>query len=174
MPVIPTETPFYFAPSTSPEPVFQDLNLTVYSVPVYPSTPASEDSGSSSLKRKREASPDAPSKKIVNESGDIVSKLPSDKTLAQILESPEFSPTDFSPTDLRGEHAQERRDMMIDTMFPASKKEKEKRAKEKAAGIKPKVFEDNRKKGKGKQKAADEVDTRNVRAFSSLWEHSPT
>ncbi|KAK7437378.1 hypothetical protein VKT23_018623 [Stygiomarasmius scandens] len=161
MPVIPTEAPFYFAPSTSPEPVFQDLNLTVYSVPVYPSTPVSEDSGSSSLKRKREASFDAPFKKIVNESGEIVSKLPSDKTLAQILESPEFSPSDFSPTDLRGEHAQEWREMMIDTMFPASKKEKEKRAKEKAAGIKPKVFEDNRKKEKGKQKAADEVDTRN-------------
>ncbi|KAF5351284.1 hypothetical protein D9758_007983 [Tetrapyrgos nigripes] len=132
---IATEAPFSFTPSASPDPVFSDENMTVYSVPVYSSSYSSgisESASSSSLKRKRDASPDVPSKKVAS----TISALPfsSDNSLEDISISTETETSDSYPTSLRGEHAQEWRDLMIDTMLSASKKERERRAKEKASG----------------------------------------
>ncbi|KAG6818817.1 hypothetical protein H0H93_001378 [Arthromyces matolae] len=57
-------------PSPSPEPVFQDSNVTIYGLPIFPHTPtiavtSSESSGEieTGQKRKRSRSPDSPTKR---------------------------------------------------------------------------------------------------------------
>ena len=125
MPVYPTEASWILSTSTSPDPLYQDKNLTVYGIPISPSLESSQIASASStdpstvdqsldhsLKRKREASPESPSKRpaLMAEESGLLKKTPS---LGDIIHR-----ADFSPVGLTGETAQEWRRLMIDTMFP--------------------------------------------------------
>lgn len=100
--------------SSTPKSIYTDSNITVYGIPINPLTEhkdiPSDPSESSQLgsKRKRDPSPDLPTKRPVlrtSNSFDVVTQLPS-------LTS--GSPTDSSP-------AQDVRKTMIQAMFPDSK-----------------------------------------------------
>jgi ribonuclease Z len=132
MPVHPTEASWTLSTSASPDPLYQDKNLTVYGIPILPSSENSQvaspltsdlstgaQSLDHSLKRKREASPESPSKRPTLMAGEIglLEKTPS---LGDIIHQ-----ADFTPVGLTGETAQEWRRLMVDTMFPGVKEKME-------------------------------------------------
>ncbi|KAI0360608.1 hypothetical protein OH77DRAFT_1393497 [Trametes cingulata] len=118
-----------------PPPLFHDKNLTVYSIPIYPSTSASQKQDSTEdmaepepapsdgspisadrpLKRKRTASPEGPSKRrsppITDRTVDSAS--PVSASLVERARAP-----GFQPSKLTGEDAQEWRKLILQDMFP--------------------------------------------------------
>lgn len=102
---------------TTPPPVFQDENITVYSVPLYPSvdTAPSTEPSERPLKRKRSLSPPTSSKRTSPPVGDSVveSTSPVPATIYERAKSDEFS-----PSSLTGPEAQEWRKLMVQEMFP--------------------------------------------------------
>jgi ribonuclease Z len=131
MPIYPTEASWTPSTSSSPDPLYQDTNITVYGIPILPSSDSvnvspsisdvSPDAQSSDhhLKRKREASPDPPSKRpaLMAEQVKSLEKPPS---LGDIIQQ-----ADFTPMGLTGNTAQEWRRLMIDMMFPGIKEKME-------------------------------------------------
>ncbi|KAI0674372.1 hypothetical protein C8Q78DRAFT_967526 [Trametes maxima] len=116
--------------SEKPTPLFQDECLTVYSIPLYPSSatdgpeprrsllsPAAERM----LKRKRTPSPPGPSKRrsppITDRAIDSTSAVP--PTLTSRARSPRFD-----ASTLTGEDAQEWRKLMLQEMFPMQEVDK--------------------------------------------------
>ena len=102
-----------------PTPVYQDENITVYPIPLFPSSheSSSDQLVDRSLKRKRSTSPPTTSKRPFSgprdsaETSVTVSPLPS--ALATRAQS-----NDFSPSTLSGKDAQEWRRLMLREMFP--------------------------------------------------------
>lgn len=129
MAIFPVEANMSPDPSSTPKPIFSDQHITVYGVPIdrdgvekvegletlaseggieETSVPMDVDPASS-LKRKREVSPDSPSKRpVVSPEGP--------PTLAKLRQSAQFS-----PTSLQGPLADEWRKLMVQTMFPNTK-----------------------------------------------------
>ncbi|TBU28507.1 hypothetical protein BD311DRAFT_722416 [Dichomitus squalens] len=102
----------------SPPPVFQDENITVHSIPLYPSaeTVPAGDPSERPLKRKRSLSPPTSSKRTSPPPvGDSVVESTS-PVPAAIYERAKRS--DFSPSSLTGSDAQEWRKLMLQEMFP--------------------------------------------------------
>ncbi|KAK7062530.1 hypothetical protein VNI00_000018 [Paramarasmius palmivorus] len=139
IPVIPCETPFELPSSSStPDPVFKDENISVYSIPVYPTDTTAIPDGLSdpqdatgSLKRKHpdSASQGPPAKKAHTEA-----KSSRGETLQNMIKRP-----DFSPSALEGEIAQSWRGAMVDIMFPKrpqAEKSRSSKRKGKQSGIK--------------------------------------
>ncbi|KAL0960609.1 hypothetical protein HGRIS_005641 [Hohenbuehelia grisea] len=94
--------------SNAPTPVYKDNNITVYSLPIHASSSPDLSIGQSAqlTKRKRELSPDAPSKRTAG----------NDRAPGAMPEAHEIPPS------LLGERsAEEYRDLLISTMFPGSK-----------------------------------------------------
>ena len=104
--------------------MYKDDNITVFALPVVPSelplqvaNPPGEAAGS--LKRKREDSPERSSKQLSHQrdagplAGDIVATT-------EFLRKAASAP-DFDPSSLNGEVAQAWRQLMIQSMFPASR-----------------------------------------------------
>lgn len=112
----PTEAPLVPDLSSTPNPVYKDNNISVYSIPILP-TPSSElhvESSESSSKRKRVDSPVSFAKRA---------RAPStsqSNTLQALMNQ-----QDFSPGLLEGEFAQEWRRQMLQTMFPKSREPEE-------------------------------------------------
>ena len=103
----------------NPTPAFSDENITVYSIPLIPDSTSTSDltsvaadaavpEASSSLKRKRTPSPDAPSKRSSTSRSDQDSK-----TVLERLRDD----ANFSPSSLVGAEAQEWRRLVVDHMF---------------------------------------------------------
>ncbi|KAH0834911.1 beta-lactamase-like protein [Lanmaoa asiatica] len=122
--VTPVEVPLV-PPCTETEdrPVYKDDNISVFALPVVPSGLPSQtvnprDEAAGSLKRKREDSPQRSSKRPSNQHG-------GDPLAVDIMTTMEFlrkaaSAPDFDPASLNGEVAQAWRQLMIQSMFPAS------------------------------------------------------
>ena len=160
MPVYPTEASWTLSTSTSPDPLYQDKNLTVYGIPILPSYESSQITSPSStdpstvtqsldhtLKRKREASPESPLKRpaLVAEESGLLEKTPS---LGDIIHQ-----ADFTPVGLTGEIAQEWRKLMVNTMFPGvkekieAKKQKHRRERDRDSVPSPSKKSDDKKAG---------------------------
>lgn len=112
--------PVYSPKSTGePSPVFKDENLTVYSIPLYPSADDAmgEDSPARNLKRKRSPSPPTslkrPSAPAPGSDQIAESTSPVAPALAARADAP-----DFTPAALTGTDAQEWRRLMLQEMFP--------------------------------------------------------
>ncbi|KIJ61498.1 hypothetical protein HYDPIDRAFT_31363 [Hydnomerulius pinastri MD-312] len=131
--VTPSEIPFTsLSPGSDDEPVYQDKNISVFALPIVPEggrphvppfpmippSPTSSNEATSSLKRKREVSPDQPSKRPSNSSG---IPPPSDTVLSAIESLRELmvSPG-FEPVSLSGELAQAWRHLVVQTIFPGT------------------------------------------------------
>lgn len=112
MPVSIIEANLISSPSSPSEPFYKDENITVYSIPVLYSNivsiPPVTELDVASLKRKREASPDLPSKRVASNSGEPSS-------LKDVMADPAFK-----PESLRGELAQEWRRLMVQYMLPGT------------------------------------------------------
>ncbi|KAK1230906.1 hypothetical protein PQX77_005984 [Marasmius sp. AFHP31] len=104
MPVFPLETPSSL-PSSTPDPIYKDENITVYSIPIYPSIP--------DVPTQADATPAENGKR--KHSGDT-----DGQPLAKRLHTDTESGTASSE-----EEAQALRSLMIDTMFPATPKARE-------------------------------------------------
>jgi len=98
--------------SDTPNPVYKDNVISVYSIPIIPSHIPMDTAGyedSDSLKRKRDPSPETSAKR---QRSDLT---PQAHTLAALMDSP-----DFSPVSLTGELADEWRRYVLGAMFPRS------------------------------------------------------
>jgi hypothetical protein len=134
--------------SSSPEPIYNDGHVTVYGIPLLPTSAIEQDirplrPDDVSLKRKRSPTLDHPSKRAVVAS----EEERSDPTFDPILPTPGFSPGALSRN-----LAQDWRLSVLNTMFPADKKHENlissgKRKQERLAKQK--------EKGKGKSKAPE-------------------
>jgi ribonuclease Z len=127
MPIYPTEASWNLSTSSSPEPLYHDKNITIYGIPILPFFESASPSTSTSepipvaqspdphSKRKREASPESPSKRpaLMTEAVELPERPPA---LCDIIQQ-----ACFTPTQLTGETAQEWRRLMIDMMFPRVK-----------------------------------------------------
>lgn len=140
MPIYPTEASWVSSTSASPDPLYKDKIITVYGIPILPcsetprnTSPTSDsstfiDSPAQILKRKRDTSPDSPSKRpaLMTEENQPLGKP---QSLNEIMQQ-----ADFTPVELAGETAQEWRRLMVDVMFPGVKPkmdaEKQKHRKE--------------------------------------------
>ncbi|KAG8216533.1 hypothetical protein J3R82DRAFT_6675 [Butyriboletus roseoflavus] len=108
---------------TRDRPVYKDDNIAVFALPVVPSelplqvvNPPGEAAGS--LKRKREDSPEQSCKRLSSQHG--TGPLAGDiMATTEILRKAASTP-DFDPGSLSGEVAQAWRQLMIQSMFPAS------------------------------------------------------
>ncbi|RDX42667.1 hypothetical protein OH76DRAFT_1410927 [Lentinus brumalis] len=104
-------------PAASPSPVFKDENLSVYSIPLYPSVDGVDigEPSTRPLKRKRSASPPTASKRSTPPLIDrtVESTSPVSPTL-----SVQARRENFNPTSLTGADAQEWRKLMLQEMFP--------------------------------------------------------
>lgn len=157
-----TVTPTEVFPSdllSQPNPVYKDKLITVYGIPIFPSVevkgmPESDLmlTDDPSLKRKRESSPDSPSKRPLHELG--LSGLKEHTSLEVLKLEP-----DFSPISLKGENAQEWRKSVLKTMFPFVAVKKSKRDRDT-----PWPEKQDRKPGK----VDDEPTPNNVRLISVL------
>jgi hypothetical protein len=132
MPIYPIEAPLTPDPSVNPNPVYKDDNLTLYTIPILPSpqvVPAASRASTVStidfqskellLKRKRDLSPNSPSKRTATALGEPSTALAEQSerhSLRDLMNLP-----GFLPDTLEGGAAQEWRRLMIDTMFPGSK-----------------------------------------------------
>lgn len=103
--------------------MYKDDNISVFALPVVPSEMPSQivesrGEAAGSSKRKREASPESSSKRLSSQhnanphAGDIM-------TTTEFLRKAASAP-DFDPASLRGEVAQAWRQLVIQSMFPAS------------------------------------------------------
>lgn len=111
----PTEASLTPDLSSTPNPVYKDDNISVYSIPILPtSTELHIDSSESSSKRKRVDSPVSFSKRARAPS------TPQSNTLQAIINQ-----QDFLPESLEGKLAQEWRQQMLQTMFPKSREPEE-------------------------------------------------
>jgi ribonuclease Z len=131
MPIYPTEASWVLSTSASPDPLYKDKNITVYGIPILPcsETPRNTSSTSGSsiyidspaqiLKRKRDPSPDPPSKRLALVAEEI--QPGQSQSLDQIMQQ-----AGFAPAGLAGETAQEWRRLMVDVMFPGVKANMEK------------------------------------------------
>ncbi|KAJ7573869.1 hypothetical protein C8J56DRAFT_1173192 [Mycena floridula] len=114
MAVTPFEVPIVAGDSATPEPVFKDQMITVYGIPVLPT-----DSSSSimvqdtPLKRKREQSPDAPSKRQATDDEPAIQAQQAELPLARLMQKP-----DFIPTSLTRDLANDWKRLVVKTMFP--------------------------------------------------------
>jgi ribonuclease Z len=103
--------------------VYRDDNISVFALPVVPSetplqlaSPRGEAAGT--FKRKREDSPERSSKRLLNQHG--ADQLAGDiTTTAKLLRKAACAP-DFDPASLDGGVAQAWRQLLIQSMFPAS------------------------------------------------------
>ncbi|KAI0710377.1 hypothetical protein C8T65DRAFT_648151 [Cerioporus squamosus] len=104
-------------PVASPSPVFKDENLSVYSIPLYPSVDKVTigEPSERPLKRKRSPSPPTASKRSTPPLIDhtVESITPVSPTLAVQAQS-----ESFNPKTLTGPDAQEWRKLMLQSMFP--------------------------------------------------------
>ncbi|KAI0076534.1 hypothetical protein K474DRAFT_1644863 [Panus rudis PR-1116 ss-1] len=111
--------------AAAPTPVFQDDNITVYGIPLYPRTKGTGDD-KGSKKRKRTPSPSSSSKRSQKASdaereaspvplvvANSVHGAPIDVNLADKLREP-----DFRPSTLTGSEAEEWRRVTVENMFP--------------------------------------------------------
>ena len=111
------EAPTTLLRAESPSPVFKDENLSVYSIPLYPSVdeaPGVEPIARPS-KRKRSPSPPTVSKRSTPPPIDhtVESTSPVPPSLFEQAQD-----RDFNPTTLTGPDAQEWRKLMLQEMFP--------------------------------------------------------
>jgi ribonuclease Z len=120
----PTEVPLVATcTETEDRPVYRDNNISVFALPVVPSeipleaaNPRGDTAGS--LKRKRDDTPERTSKRLLNQRG-------ADQLVGHIMTTTDSlrkaaSTPDFDPASLNGEVAQAWRQLMIQSMFPAS------------------------------------------------------
>jgi ribonuclease Z len=102
-------------------PVYRDDNISVFALPVVPSeTPLqlASPEAAGTLKRKREDSPERSSKRFLNQHG--TDQLAGDITAAtEFLRKAAYA-SDFDPASLNEEIAQAWRQLLIQSMFPAS------------------------------------------------------
>ncbi|KIJ09075.1 hypothetical protein PAXINDRAFT_172647 [Paxillus involutus ATCC 200175] len=116
------------------QPVYKDNNITVFALPVLPEAPSGLPSSAGpagvtatsvcpsdstgSLKRRREPSPYQPSKRLSNQG----SATPFPDTIPPVAPSLRevVTKSDFDPSSLNGEMAQAWRQLVIQTMFPAT------------------------------------------------------
>ncbi|KAG6839604.1 hypothetical protein C0991_000997 [Blastosporella zonata] len=109
-----------WTPSSSPEPLFKDGNITVYGIPILPSPEPSDatvvsspepslDTSEAGHKRKREPSPELPEKRLALDKAGSPSAENQQK-----LQNP-------SPDMLEGEAADEWRRKLIQIMFPGTR-----------------------------------------------------
>ena len=105
MPVLPSETPSSLENTSTPQPVYKDENITVYSIPVYPSISdaANQSDAAATENGKRK------------HSGEMGDQPPGKRPHTTV----------GSGTVNSEEEAQALRGLMIDTMFPASSKARE-------------------------------------------------
>ncbi|GLB41597.1 putative tRNase Z endonuclease [Lyophyllum shimeji] len=114
--VNPIESSWTPSLSPSPDPLYRDENISVYGIPITPSSPisthetCSAEANEVGQKRKRDPSPHRPEKRPT-----LTTDTPS-PSLETIRHLPEFA-----PQSLEGEAAQEWRRLMINTMFPGTK-----------------------------------------------------
>ncbi|KAF9220720.1 hypothetical protein BS17DRAFT_797508 [Gyrodon lividus] len=135
--VTPSEVPLTSASlDTEHPPVYKDNNVSVFALPVLPEaphgsplsagnagvtttpTPVFPNDIASSLKRRREPSPDQPSKRLPNQSS--TSLFPDTIPSATELLREVATKSDFDPSSLHGEMAQAWRQLVVQTMFPAT------------------------------------------------------
>ncbi|KAM5533878.1 hypothetical protein V8D89_012418 [Ganoderma adspersum] len=104
-------------PMGSPTPIFQDECLTVYTIPLHPSADDAvfEDSSERSLKRKRSPSPPTSSKRSSLPTAGSIGESASATSATLYQRSKK---TDFSPTILTAQEAQDWRKLMLQQMFP--------------------------------------------------------
>lgn len=162
MPIYPVEASWNLSTSPSPDPLYQDKNITVYGIPILPSFESSQNTSRStsdpstvaessdhSLKRKREASPDSSTKRSTLTAEGIHS-LNNAPSLADIVDQ-----ADFTPSVLTGETAQQWRRWMIDVMFPGVKdkleaqKQKHRKERDRDAVPSPSKKSNNKSAGPG-------------------------
>ena len=159
MPIYPTEASWVSSTSPSPDPLYKDNHITVYGIPILASTKCVQDAPASTpeacttpdlgLKRKREPSPDSPSKRPALATEESQQR----PSLKDLMQQP-----DFSPASLTGETAQEWRRLMVDIMLPGVKakmeaqKRKSQKGKERMGGSSPS------KKANGTNAAPDSTD----------------
>ena len=99
-----------------PHPTYTDKNISVYSIPLFPEVdgggnPTNSQEGSSS-KRKRRVSSASPPRRIKHEDFAIKAKnLPLKERMRL---------NGFLPTDLIGREAEQWREMVVESMFPAN------------------------------------------------------
>ncbi|KAI0746847.1 beta-lactamase-like protein [Daedaleopsis nitida] len=113
-------TPVYSPESVGePSPVFKDENITVYSIPLYPSADVAmaEDSPARNLKRKRSPSPPT-SFKRPSASVPVSDQIAQSTTPVASALTAHAEATDFIPAVLTGADAQEWRKLMLQEMFP--------------------------------------------------------
>ncbi|KAH8083328.1 hypothetical protein BXZ70DRAFT_1073609 [Cristinia sonorae] len=101
-----------------PTPLFRDANVEVFGIPIFasPSTETSVDTDAEPVgaKRKRGVSPESSSSLKRPHRGQMSDVgLPTESVLSEVQQQ------SFSPSALRGEHAEEWRRLTIDNMFPA-------------------------------------------------------
>ncbi|KAF5379502.1 hypothetical protein D9615_006481 [Tricholomella constricta] len=149
----PVESSWTPTSSPSPDPLFKDANITVYGLPISPSSesnnsPTSVHEGFATeasevgQKRKRDPSPDIPEKRPALMNADA-----SSTPLEKMRQSPEFS-----PDSLEGQTAHEWRELMIKTMFPGTKVKPERELRDRDA---PKGKARKEKRSKGKQSTVE-------------------
>lgn len=162
MPIYPVEASWNLSTSSSPDPLYQDKNITVYGIPILPSFESPQNTSRStsdpstvaessdhSLKRKREASPDSSTKRSTLTAEGIHS-LNNAPSLADIVDQ-----ADFTPSVLTGETAQQWRRWMIDVMFPGVKdkleaqKQKHRKERDRDAVPSPSKKSNNKSAGPG-------------------------
>ncbi|RPD65585.1 hypothetical protein L226DRAFT_479775 [Lentinus tigrinus ALCF2SS1-7] len=104
-------------PTDVPTPVFKDENLSVYSIPLYPSADGTVvgDPSARPLKRKRSPSPPSVSKRSTPPLIDHTVESTSPVSPAVSAHAQEEN---FNPTTLIGQDAQEWRKLMLQEMFP--------------------------------------------------------
>ncbi|KAI9458853.1 hypothetical protein BJY52DRAFT_1267524 [Lactarius psammicola] len=114
---------FESEPQIEAIPVFSDDNITVYSIPIVPThrggdlpvaTGAPLDISETSLKRKREPSPELPSKRpsLHPSASKSTASLANSPLLYRFLDDPQFN-----PTSLTGDEADAWRRLIIEYMF---------------------------------------------------------
>ncbi|KAG6909380.1 hypothetical protein DXG01_000823 [Tephrocybe rancida] len=137
-----------WTPPPSPQPLFKDANITVYGIPILPSSGSSKatfdatlespsDLSKAGQKRKREASPELPEKRIALDNVDS----PTHKGAKR--------PAAPSPELLEGEAADEWRRQMIKVMFPGTRAKPEKVRRDRDDPNAPPYEGKGKRKGKG-------------------------
>ena len=177
MPIYPTEASWTPSTSSSPDPLYKDKNVTVYGIPILPSSESLQNASSSTSdpsttshsldhsKRKREVSPDSPSKRpaLMIEGTQSLEKSSSIDDIMQ--------QADFTPVGLTGEVAQEWRRLMVDVMFPGVKEkmeaQKRKHRKERDRDRVPSHSKQSNEKNPG----ADNGHSKSTTAETTTFDH---
>ncbi|KAI6010112.1 hypothetical protein EDC04DRAFT_3072447 [Pisolithus marmoratus] len=118
--VTPSEVPLV----PDDQPVYKDENITVFAMPINPTLDQSQDEDaldckdghSNVLKRKRDMSPERPAKRgSNNQQARTTPEVDPSMPIDELMER-----SDFDPTSLKGDRAQEWRRRIVKLMFPAT------------------------------------------------------